>query len=288
MKTTIITPSYAPDFQRCRLLCQSISQHVQGHHEHLIIIDKKDYQLFAELENNQTRLIIKEDILPGWIVKIPFSKKWWFSFKTLPVRGWILQQIVKLSAFEFSDADNFLFIDSDVTFIRSFNVNQLQQSNQYSLSSLDRKKEDYQDKRKQRWHQFAADLLELPEETPLVKDYISQLVLWKRENLIKLTQAIEQSPLNRKSASWKQFLCNTLDFSEYTLYGLFAEHRLKEKSGHIFQNDELCFCSWHQQIDNIDDLQQFLRHVPKRYPAVLIQSNLGISAINYQHLICND
>ena len=285
MKTTIITPSYKPDFERCRLLCQSLSKYVSGYDEHLIIVDKKDYDLFSELQGDKTRLIIKEDILPKWIVKLPLSKKWWFSYKTLPVRGWILQQIVKLSAYEYCDSDNFLFIDSDVSFVRQFNTEELKADKLIKLTSLERKNEDYQDKRKQGWHDFAARLFNLPKDTALTKDYISQLVLWKRDNLIELTRAIENSPMNKKAKPWKEFLCNTLDFSEYTLYGIFANHVLKEQSGHQFMEHELCFCSWHHQIDNQDDLKQFIRNIPRKYPAVLIQSNLGININAYEHLL---
>lgn len=285
MKTTIITPSYAPDFERCRLLCQSVSRHVSGYEQHLIIVDKKDYALFSELESDKVKLIIKEDILPDWLYKVPFSKKWWFSTKTLPVRGWILQQIVKLSAHEYSDADNFLFIDSDVCFIRSFDVKEMFIDDQSLLSSLPRKEEDYQDKRKQSWHEFAAKLFGIEDTSILKKDYISQLVMWRRSELLSLTQSIENSALNNKNKSWKELLCNTLDFSEYTLYGIFVEHVLKEKSQHHLIDQEICYCSWHKTINSMDDLSNFINHIPKQYPAVLIQSNLGLSTKSYQHLL---
>jgi len=246
MKISIITPSYAPDYKRCKLLCESI-----------------------------------ESILPKWLKKIPFSKKWWFSFKTLPVRGWILQQIVKLSVHEYVDADAYIFADSDVSFIRPFDASSVIRKNHVRLCSLPRKDEDYLDKRKQNWHLHAARLFALSNTDRLNRDYISQLVCWRRDTLQKMTQAIEANSQNTKGKCWKQILCNTLDFSEYTLYGIYAEQLLGKESGHYQDSSELCYCSWHKEINNEEELQFFLSNIPKEFNSVLIQSNLGVDTDKY-------
>lgn len=281
MEISLITPSYAPDYERCKLLCESIEKFVSNYKKHIIIVDKSDYDLFKSLENSKTEIICKESILPSWLKKIPFSKKWWFSFKTLPVRGWILQQIVKLSVYEFVDADVYIFADSDVTFIRPFNASSVIKNDQVRLCSLTRKTKDYTDKRKQNWHLHAAKLFSIQDSRQLNRDYISQLVCWRRDALQKMTQAIEQNSAYKKNQSWKKILCNTLDFSEYILYGIFSEQVLGQKSGHYRDINELCYCSWHQEINTDKQLQDFLSKIPVNFNSVLIQSNLGLDTKHY-------
>ncbi|MCU7836678.1 MAG: hypothetical protein KZQ83_15690 [gamma proteobacterium symbiont of Taylorina sp.] len=280
MEIALITPSYAPDYQRCKLLCQSIEKFVSHYKKHVIIVDRSDYDLFKSLENNKTEIICKEDILPYWLKKIPFSK-WWFNFKGLPVRGWILQQIVKLSVHEFVDADIYVFADSDVTFIRPFDLSSTLNNDRVRLCSMPRKTDDYSNLRKQHWHLSAAKILGVTDSSQLSRDYISQLVFWRRDTLQQLTRLIE----TRSHQNWKKTLTNCVDFSEYTLYGIFCEHVLKEQSGHYREPEELCYCSWHQEINSTENLQTFLSHVPGQFNSVLIQSNLGIDADEYSNLL---
>ncbi len=283
MEVSLITPSYAPDFERCKLLCQSIDRYVCDYRKHVIIVDKADYNLFKTLKNDKTDIIIKESILPSWLIKIPFSKKWWLNLKGLPVRGWILQQIVKLSVHEFVDSDAYIFADSDVTFIRPFKASSIIKEDKVRLCSMPRKTDDYTDKRKQAWHEHAAQLSGLQNTGQLTQDYISQLVCWRRDTLQKLTQQIEK----HSKKPWKQVLTNTLDFSEYILYGIFAEHVMAEESGHFKDEHELCYCSWHQPISDIDELSHFLANIPQNYNSVLIQSNLDIDTDDYKNLLIN-
>ncbi len=283
MEVSLITPSYAPDFERCKMLCESIDKYVSDYKKHIIIVDKSDYELFKTLESDKTDIVVKETILPSWLIKMPFTKKWWLNLKGLPVRGWILQQIVKLSVHEFVDSDAYLFADSDVTFIRPFSASSIIQGDKVRLCSMPRKIDDYSDKRKQAWHEHAAQLSGLKNTGQLTRDYISQLVCWRRDTLQKLTQQIEKN----SKKPWKHALANTLDFSEYILYGIFAEHVMAGQSGHYKDAHELCYCSWHHPIKNIDELSHFLENIPQVYTSVLIQSNLSIDTNDYKKLLIN-
>ncbi len=277
-KLTIITPSYAPDFQRCQVLCESLRRFVSGHSEQVIIIDRRDEALFRQLTGPGVRLLLKEDILPGWLRQLPFGRKWWLNLRGLPVRGWILQQIVKLSVAEAIDADIFIFADSDVAFVRPFDVSAvLRDDGRVRLFRAPRKPEDFRDPRHCAWYRHAGKVFGLNGDAFQQSDYISQLVTWRRDTLNRLTERIAEHGGRR----WQAVLANTLDFSEYTLYGVFAEHVLGEDSGHYWEANELCYCSWHHAIDGRDQLLQFLRTIPAAYPSVLVQSNLGISPADY-------
>lgn len=118
----IITPSYAPDFARCRLLSESIDWCAASPIKHYIIVDRRDLNLFQQLQSANREIITVESVLPWWIKKIPQVKNGWFSFKSLPIRNWLIQQIVKLAIAEYVSDDILIFVDSDVVFIRPFEV----------------------------------------------------------------------------------------------------------------------------------------------------------------------
>ena len=105
MRTALITPSYLPDLHRCELMLDTAHKHVSGMVGHFILVDQSDMPHFAHLRSPNVTLVAKEDILPSWIRKAPLTSKWWLSAKTLPVRGWILQQIIKLAVAHHIDAD---------------------------------------------------------------------------------------------------------------------------------------------------------------------------------------
>src|ERR1700685_3066756 len=93
----LVTPSYWRDLSRCEMLVESVDRWVAPHVRHYLIIARRDLPLFKHMFNTRTRLIVVEDIIPRWLIRLPGLRRFWFSLKTLPVRNWILQQIVKFA-----------------------------------------------------------------------------------------------------------------------------------------------------------------------------------------------
>jgi len=93
----LITPSYAPDFERCRLLCQSVEKFISPSVPHYIIVEQRDLPLFRQIQSSHTEIITVESVLPWWLKRLPLVKNGWLSFKTFPIRNWITQQLVKIS-----------------------------------------------------------------------------------------------------------------------------------------------------------------------------------------------
>lgn len=284
MNSVIITPSYFLDFERCKILCRSVEKYVSSYDRHIIIVDKNDYELFNEIKGPKIEIITKESILPGWLKKIPRTRRWWFSLKTLPVRGWILQQVVKLSVAEFVDADIYFFADSDIMFIRPFDLSSLVKNDKVRLYRFPRLEQDYHEPRHIKWYTYAGKLFQLEGDQYLESDYIGPLVTWRRDTLLKLNNHI-QDMSSRKT--WKEALCNTITFSEYILYGIFSEFILKEESGHYWDHTEICHTNWTLPIDNLEKLKLFLSTLRPEHCAICVQSNLGIDPGKYSEYIYN-
>jgi hypothetical protein len=278
----LITPSYAPDFERCQLLCESVQQFVSPAVKHYIIVDRSDVALFKRLRSPHTEIIPKEAILPWWIKKLFLPQyNLWLSFKTLPMRGWLIQQIVKLAIAQHIQEDVLIFVDSDVAFIRPFELESLIVEGKVrcyrELNSipLDMSEGHYD------WYQKACRLLNLPLVTFPASDYISQMVTWRRENVLKLQGAIE----NCSGKSWIEACGNLWNISEYVLYGIFVDYVLGEQSGHYFDDRHLCHHYWLQQEMSKEQFQAFLAKMQPYQSAVMISAKANMSVSQYRDLL---
>ena len=133
---TIITCSYGPDAQRCRRLCRSIDRYVTDNIEHWLIVPRRDAALFRDLHGGRRRVCFTEDVVPGHFRQLPLTNKMWLSPKGWPVRGWIMQQVTKLSVNYAVDTELLLFCDSDLEFIRPLDLELLVQQERLRLHRL--------------------------------------------------------------------------------------------------------------------------------------------------------
>ncbi len=225
----LMTPSFAPDFERCRLLAQSVRAHVADHVHHYIIVDTRDERLFSELRSPRTHIVVKQDIIPRWLVQVPFAPKWWASLKGAPVRGWIVQQITKLSVNRVCSADVYQFVDSDTFFVRPYDPRNDVRGEQVPLFREVMPRDDVA--LNTDWHNVSASLLGFDlGGRKATTNYVTQLVTWRQKNLTSLLKAIE----TRSGKSWAESICRLRTVSEYVLYGTYCEHVLKEASGHYY------------------------------------------------------
>ena len=221
----IITPSYALDFERCRLLADSVRDRVAPEIAHYIIVDRRDEGLFQALRGPRTHIIVKQSILPWWLHQAPFSTRWWLSFKGPPLRGWIVQQIVKLSVDAVTRADVMIFMDSDTLLIKPFDPRAAERDGAVPLF---RERLPAEDVHNTKWHTVASELLGLAIEPGPRSSYVTQAVTWLRSNLIALQCQIERTT----GRGWAESLCSLPTMSEYVLYGVFCERMLRERSNH--------------------------------------------------------
>ncbi len=276
----LITPSYAPDFERCRLLCETRQRFLPDAVKHYIVVDRRDVLLFTTLRDRTTEILVVEDILPWWIRRIPFSHQGWFSLKTLPVRNWILQQLVKLSMAEVLSEDIIGFVDSDVAFVRPFNYQSFIQSGQVRLYR-ESHSIPQEWKTHRRWYETATTLLGCPPVTYPAPNFIGDLVTWKRHNVVKLKHYLEA----RFSRSWIETLASTLHWSEYILYGLFVENILKEQAGHYYDEVYPGLQYFSTQSMSEPEICDFLANIQPQHVTVMISAKARIPVQRYEKLL---
>jgi hypothetical protein len=264
----IVTCSYRPDLERCRRLCESVDRHVPAAIGQVLVVPRRDLPAFQPLASPRRRIVPVEDVLPRRFYQVPLSNRFWTDGSGWPVRGWILQQLVKLSANYITDAELILFADSDLQFVRDFDVSHVYRNGQLRLHRVPGAMNEG---RHRGWHKRAATLMGVQADY-FGSDYVGQLITWRRSQLSELQEHI--SRVQRKP--WHVAVARSYDISEYILYGSFVEHVVGgEAAGHYFEDQDLCHCCWF--MEQADGLLQGRESLAPASVALLIQSNLGLS-----------
>jgi hypothetical protein len=274
----IITPSFRTDFEQCRLLTETVRAHVAPHVKHYLTVDRRDGKLFAELSGPRTEVIFVEDVVPSWIRRPPFARRWWLSFKTLPIRNWMLQQIVKLSMATVVMADVLVFVDSDVFFVRPYDPMSFVRDGKVPL--FREYGEDLRTDFNRRWHRVGAKLFGLVPQEHYLTSYVGNIITWRAQNVHRLHAHVE----NVTGRSWIESLSRLPVMSEYVLYGMFCEHVLKERSGHYFDSNVSSLCYWNTQKLDVASLKEFRDELKPEHLAVMVSAKSRTPVRNIRHV----
>lgn len=262
----LFTCSYGPDFGRCERLCGSIDKQIDADIEHIVVVPKRDLPTFQKLASARRRIISTESLIPGRYVQLPFINKWWLDSRGWPVRGWIMQQITKLSACFATDAKVIMHVDSDIQFIRPLNKERLYTEGK---ARINRRPGQKQEGEHLNWHRVASELLGIEPEYSGA-DYIGPLTTWRNDDLRSLLKHIETISRDK----WYFAVGHKLRFSEYILYGQYVDRVLDDDSKYFETDKYHCYCVWYEE-----DMQALISGEQSIDPddiAILIQSNLSL------------
>jgi len=230
MRFALVTPSYHLDYEVCRILIDSVHRFVPAEVAHYVIVSGDDVDLFRQCADERTRVLVQEDIVPERFWRVPFARKWRVNPKTIPVRGWIWQQMVKLSIGNRIDADAYLIIDSDCLFVEPFDPRSLIVDGKVPFY---REEKDWYrtNPESQKWSDVSRRMLRLPPfEEPHSVGYINPLEFWRRDVLLKLHAHVANG---RRPTALLHDVAWSIRFSEYVLYGVYVDKLLGlAQSGH--------------------------------------------------------
>jgi hypothetical protein len=278
----IVTPSFRLDLDRCELLIESIEQWVAPHVKHYLVVDRRDVPLFASIATPRTTLLVVEDIVPNWLVRIPGVRRFWLSLRTRPVKNWVLQQIVKLSVPSVVDADVLLYTDSDVFFINPYDPRSFERDGKVPLFMEDGQRGLIPNN--DEWHAVASRLLGLPIANEYDTNFISNVICWRRENALALERRIEEIA----DARWQTVLASMSAFSEYIVYGVFSSQvlGLGEASGH-WQDDVVRTLGYWDTVKlDIAGLQELKAQQEPHHHTVMISAKSHTSVPDIRQVFC--
>jgi Family of unknown function (DUF6492) len=267
-RMSVVTPSFAPDFELCADLHRSVLDYSPASVHHHIIVPRQDLKLFGRLAGPRTHIQCEADFLPPSFIPVPFTK---FTVNLdrpfPPVRGWILQQVLKLAAVAASENDVVLLVDSDIEFVRPFSVETFVRD---GVVRFYRKSDEINERlpRHMIWHRAARELLGLPPAEPPYTDYVSSLLAWNPTILRRMLARVTAT----SGRPWPTAIALQLHFSEWTLYGVFVDEVIGAPANSFCSDDPLCLAYWDETPLNRDDAARFLRAVRPTDVAAMISA----------------
>jgi hypothetical protein len=275
----VITISYRGDFELARDLCASIDRFADPDIEHILVVPRSDLPLFTPLAYGSRRVVVVEDVLPKGYKKLPVPRQitlgryyrrlirevWWCPNGF--VRGWIVQQILKLSAPAITRRNVIVFADSDIVLVRPVSASLFTAGTMVRLYRFPGATED--SAMHQKWHTVSARLLGLETVSYFGADYIGNLITWRRDVILQL-----QARLTAVAGeAWDAVIAQERAFSEYILYGIFAEHVLGlSESGHLPTTQDLVHAGWHYPLSTSAGLDDFVKGLGAHQVGIAIQS----------------
>lgn len=281
----MVTASHGPDFERCRLLCETMDRHVTGARRHYILVAAHDLALFRQLEGPGRLVIDERDILPGWLhaFRDPISlmrRHIWLSLRTPPLRGWHVQQLRRIALAEKVEEDTLVYCDSDVIFVRPFDCKALSGSNGLAFYRKTDGIGDHTPPTHRRWVANAGHALGLDRHPVHAHDYIATLIAWRRETVLGMCRHIEAL----HGRHWASVVAARRNFSECILYGRYVDEVLSAK-GHAQTQDRLCRIMWDGQAPSDDEILRFLAGLEPHQVAIAIQSFIGVEPGRLRNLL---
>nr|WP_206453053.1 DUF6492 family protein [Aurantimonas marina] len=279
MRSAIVTASYRGDLERCRLLCESIDRRVTGFTRHLILVEAGDLALFRQLAGSQREIVDERELLPRWLRPFPDPlsfgrRRLWLSAYGPPLRGWHVQQLRRLAIAATIEEEVMLSVDSDVVFLREFDVGSLSSDGKVrffrrkgAVATIDPVARDEH----REWSRRAGDLLGIAAPPWTDTAYITTLLAWRTDTVHDLKRRIEA----RTDKSWLVALAASRRLSECTIYGRFVDECEDRPDRHAPSDLELCQVYWNGGALGSRELEDFATGLEPHQVAAGIQSFTG-------------
>ena len=283
----IVTPTYAPDFETCADLHLSMLKFTDGSVLHYLIVPPADVELFKVLRGPRCVVLGADEFVPKrmiwvapWVnraIRLAGANRSSANLVAVnpgkpfpPIRGWIMQQILKLAAATRLEEDILLLADFDVQLIRPITSETFFRDGRLRQYRRNGTIGEHLPKHVE-WHETARHLLGLSAPSLPLPDYVSALSIWDRHVVLALLERIEQTT----GRNWIDVLGAQLTFSEHVLYGVFVDEVLDQFADNFAFSGSLCHSYWDTAPLDEAGAASFLRSLSADEVAVLIQSKSG-------------
>ena len=286
----ILTPSYRPDFHRLLELHQSILELTDDSVVHHVIVPQRDYELLRPLESRRLRIWVESEFMPNGFFATDGLAAFVQRSKVLPsmlrfsainarhpwppVRGWMLQQILKLSAAPRLGVDGVVVVDSDVVLVRRMDAGLFFRGD--FVRFYEKPAGITPDmNRHVKWTHTAHKLLGLAEpENDSISDYIAGIVSWDPTLVTSCLYRIQEAT----GMAWATAIASQLHFSEFVLYGTYVRNFGRPEHRSYTENSALCHSYWEPRPMDDSRVGDFIDSFGASDLAVHIQSNSSTSA----------
>ena len=268
---------------------RSLKTFFKGSALHIIAVPRKDLVAFRRAlpQGADLALVAQEDMVdsifyPDRLYRMAtrFARSQLWRLESHAGRpGWIIQQIAKLNCTKLIEGGAIIFLDSDLIFFRPFDLSTLGIEQARLLLRIEPEAESS----KHRHHVAKArELLALP-TGPTEQHYMGYPTIWYADWVSLLHRHLEKV----SGTSWQEALHKAGHLSEYSIYGVFVDEVLKP-SNLTIRAHRYNLMAWDRK--SFDHLKAELLHSrsgANTEIALVIQSNIGIPATEYEDLFRN-
>lgn len=281
----IVTASYAPDFERCRLLCETVDRFVTGIARHYILVEDRDVPLFRQLESAKRTVVSERDLLPSWLKPYAdplslFRRRIWLSLRTQPLRGWHVQQLRRIAVAAHVAEPVLVYCDSDVVFLKPFDCGRFWRDGKVRLFRRDGAITPEAVTEQKIWSVNAGKALGIAAPAWSPHDYVATLISWRRDTVEAMRRRIEAV----HSRHWIEVIAAVRKFSECMLYGRFADE-VEGGVGHFHGGDELCRVHWTGEALSDGEFRAFVAAMTPAQVAIGMQSFIGTDLARIRRLL---
>ena len=217
----VLTPSFRGDAKLFADLHASVLANTLPSVVHHVVVPPSDVRLFRQYEGARCRVWTHRDLLPRYCLSVPNASGLTLSLKRIwpPVRGWVVQQVMKLAGTAALNARAVLIIDSDAVLLREIDFDRLTDQGRLRQFRLERAVTAGM-ARHLSWHNVARKLLGLPGiVSPPAPDYVSPITVWDPSVVRSLIEHV--ADCTRRP--WIDAVASQLHVSEFVLYGVFVD-----------------------------------------------------------------
>jgi hypothetical protein len=212
--------------------------------KHYLVVADDDVPLFSRFNSGHREVLASSDLLPTWLKPLPRflrrgSRRYWWSFRSKPVSGWHVQQLLKFAAAATLPGNRFCVLDSDVAFFRPFDLASYQSPTPLPLHAVPAAVAA-DTPLHATWVKTSHRLLALPPPAFPADDFIGHVIFWDKQTVQALLERIEAV----SGCDWVEALCRVRDFSEYMLYGYFQQCDCTARGLHRRTQWEACVSYW--------------------------------------------
>ncbi len=277
----LLTCSMAADADLFGLLAESVDRHVPEDIPHNVVVPGRDIIRFKRYETNRRRIIAQEEILPVKIWKLPSSLKYlefvrsgfrrplYLTQDRQLIRGWMIQQFLKIEMTRTATQDAVMHVDSDVAFFRNLDSGDAFSDGKVRYFRTEGRTKNPLHKT---WVESSCQFLGIPVPPDHWGHYIENCVLWSTlttKNMAKRMEDVNGAPLH-------EVIFNERTMSEYYVYGLFADTFPDVCD---LQSEGVSFCNsfWPSDSKDTVDFTGLNEQLQPKHRAIAIQSTHEIS-----------
>lgn len=199
MKTDIFIRSYLGDFEWLKYCLRSLAKYASGFNEIILCVPQRDHEILKSWNLSRERVISCSNYSNDYLG----------------------QQVTKLTAFKYSDADRILFIDSDVIILKPITPDTFMLGKKIQMYKTKYDREKLGDACC--WQRITKNAIGFEPEF----EYMRRLpLMYWRETLVKVYEFMEKRGLPVEAHVMAQ---PNKEFSEFNLLGAFADAFEKDK-----------------------------------------------------------